>query len=241
MRKGIGIVFGVLLYVGFSAPLIAYESIPFRNGGTIEGVVEYAGPTVPQDPELTLTTETEYCGQHLPAGEYLIRDRKIQNVVVYLVGIQNGKPLPRETVTVTNKKCQFEPHVSVAFKGGKLGMKTDDPILHTFDVHASMSGKEVYHLTLHQQGSTVVKKLPGAGLLDLSCYIHPWQHAFVYVFEQPYATITDEAGKFIIRDIPPGTYAVEAWHEGLGVQRLQAVKVESGKTSAVTLKYAGER
>jgi hypothetical protein len=216
----------------------AYETIPFRNGGNIEGIVEFAGTTVPADPMLTLTSETTYCGNSLPAKQYLIKARRIENVVVSIGGIKAGKPIPGGAVTVTNHNCEFIPHVAIGFKGSKITMKTDDPVLHTFDVHASVSGKELFHVGLHEKGSSVAKKLPKAGIMELSCYVHPWQRAYVYVFDHPYAAITDEKGKFAIKDIPPGKYTVEAWHEALGTKKIADVKIESGKTSTISLEYS---
>jgi len=215
----------------------AYEAIPFRNGGSIEGTVEFVGATVPADPMLTLTSETKYCGNSLPAKKYLIKDRRIENVVVSLVGIKAGKPIPRDSVTIANLKCEFVPHVTVNFKGNKIIMKTEDPVFHTFDVHVSIGGKELYHVALPEKGSSVTKTLPKAGLLALSCYVHPWQHAYVYVFDHPYAAVTDEQGRFSIKDIPPGTYAVEAWHETLGTKKNVDVEIESGKTTSIKFEY----
>jgi hypothetical protein len=237
MQKVAMVVHTLALFFCFIPASYAYESIPFKNGGSIEGIVEFVGATVPTDPMLTLTSETKYCGDSLPAKKYLIKDRRIENVVVSLVGIKAGKPVPGEAVTVTNHNCEFMPHVAIGFKGRKIVMKTDDPVLHTFDVHAFVSGKELFHVGLHEKGTSVTKKIPKAGLVELSCYVHPWQHAYVSVFDHPYAAITDEKGRFAIRDIPPGTYAVEAWHEALGTKRIADVKVESGKTSTIKLEY----
>jgi len=231
----------VSLFFSFISMASAYETIPFRNGGSIEGVVEYAGATVPKDPMLTLSSETEYCGQKMPAKKYLIKERKVKNAVVYLVGIKAGKAIPGETVTVTNVKCEFVPHVAVGFKGGKIIMKTDDPVFHTLDVHVSISGKELYHVALPEKGSSATKTISGKGLLELSCYVHPWQRAYVSVFDHPYAVVTDEKGKFAIKDIPPGIYTVEAWHEALGAKSIAGVNVESGKTSTIKVEYAEEK
>ena len=221
----------------FASGSLAYEVVPFRNGGSIEGVVEFIGAKVPDDPILTLTSETKYCGQSLPARKYLIKDRKIKNVVVRIVGIKAGKALPAKPVTVTTLKCEFVPHVAVGFKGNKIIMRTDDPVFHTFDVHASIGGKEIYHVGLPEKGSAVAKTLSKEGILNLSCYAHPWQHAYVAIFDHPYAAITDEKGGFVINDIPPGTYSVEAWHEELGTKQVSEVKVESGKTSMIKFEY----
>ncbi len=225
------------LFFCLSAVSPAYEAIPFRNGGSIRGVVELAGDKVPNDPMLTLTSETEQCGTAIPARKYLIRDRKIANVVVHIVGIRAGKAVPAGSITVTNRRCEFVPHVAVGFTGNTITMKTDDPVLHTFDIHTSLNGKELFHVGLHEQGSAVTKKLSKAGLLDLSCYVHPWQHAYVYVFDHPYAAVSDERGSFTITDIPPGTYAIESWHEALGTRRITNIKIESGKSSTVRLEY----
>jgi len=185
-----------------------------------------------------VTSDSQYCGKPLPSERYQINaERKVKNVIVYVEGIKAGKAISAEAVTVTNLKCIFMPHVGVGFKGKKLMMKNDDPMFHTFDVHAYPGGMEVYSASFPEKGAVVTKTLRKSGLLDLSCYAHPWQHAYVYVFDHPYAAITKEKGEFVIKDIPPGTYAVEAWHEGLGTVRLANVKVESGKPSKIKLEY----
>ncbi len=221
----------------FGSSSHAYETIVVKNGGTIDGVAEYAGEAVPEDKMLPLSSETTYCGESIPENKYLIKNRKIQNVVVSVSGIKAGKPVPEQTITVSNLKCAFVPRISEGFAGSRLTVKNDDPILHTFDVHGSLSGAEIYHVSLAGAGSSATKTLRKAGLMELSCYVHPWQHAFIYVFDHPYAAISDENGRFHIADIPPGTYAVEAWHEGLGIRKIDAVRVEGGKTTAVKVSY----
>jgi hypothetical protein len=221
----------------FTAASFAYETISFKNGGNIEGVVEYAGATVPMDPVFTLSSDTEYCGQTMPSKNYLIKNGKIQNVIVYIVGIKAGKAIPGDPLTLTSLKCEFVPHVAVGFKGNKIIMKTEDPVFHTFDVHAFVGGKELYHIALPEKGSSATKTLSKAGLLKLSCYVHPWQHAYVSIFDHPYAAVTDDKGRFVINDILPGTYSVEAWHEELGIKQILKVKVESGKTSIIKFEY----
>jgi hypothetical protein len=225
------------LIVCFTCGALAYQVIPFRNGGSIEGVVVFNGTKVPDDTILTLTSETKYCGKSLPARKYLIKDGRIENVVVRIVGIKAGKAVPAGPVTVTTLKCEFVPHVAIGFKGNKIIMRTDDPVFHTFDVHASIGGKEIYHVGLPEKGSAVAKTLSKEGILNLSCYAHPWQHAYVAIFDHPYAAVTDKKGGFVINDIPPGTYSVEAWHEELGTKQVSEVKVESGKTSMIKFEY----
>lgn len=227
--------FTFLFWLAFNSH--AYEAIPFKNGGTIEGVVKYTGANVPTDPVLTVTTDTEYCGKTLPANKYLIKDRNIKNVIVYIEGVKAGKAIPHESAAVTSLKCEFSPRVSVGFKGNKFIMKNEDPVFHTFDVHVSQGGKELYHFAIPEKGSSVTKTLSKEGILSVTCYAHPWQRAYIYIFDHPYAVITDENGRFIIKDILPGTYTVMAWHEELGTKKIADIKVESGKIITITLEY----
>ena len=230
----------IILLAFFCLPSVsgAYETVEVKNGGNIEGVVTFTGATLPKDETLNLSSDMEYCGKTLPAERYLINaDRRIKNVVVFLKEVRAGKAAPGETVTVTNLKCSFVPHVSVGFKGNKFISRNDDPLLHTFDIHASLDGKELYHVGLHEKGSAVTKTLTKTGLMEISCYVHPWQHAYIYVFDHPYAAVTNERGEFVIRDIPPGTYTVEAWHEALGRIELKDTAVEGGLTNKIKLQY----
>ncbi len=230
----------IAMFLSFHSFSFAYETREVKDGGSIEGVVEYSGATIPKDPTMTLTSETAYCGKSLPAERYLIKDRKVKNAVVYLVRIEAGKKVPNEPVIITNTKCKFEPHVSVGFKGNLFTAKNDDPVLHQFDIHAAIGGAEIYSVSLHEQGSSVTKTLPKTGLMELSCYVHPWQRAYVYIFDHPYATVTDENGSFVMKEVPPGTYTVAVWHESLGINEIRDVKVESLKASIIRLKYTHE-
>ena len=95
----------------------------------------------------------------------------------------------------------------------------------------------MFNIGLPEKGSTLTKPFTKTGLMEISCDCHPWMQAFVYVFDQPYVAVTDEKGVFVMKDVPPGTYTIEAWHEALGNVELAAIKVEGGKTSKIKVTY----
>jgi hypothetical protein len=236
MRKKVISFLGILtLVVSWTAASFAYETIEVKNGGSIEGVVEYSGATVPKDQMLTLSSEVKYCGKTLPAEKYLIKDKKIENVVVYLMDIKAGKAMPTEPVVLTNIKCLFSPHVAVGFKGGKVVQKNDDPIFH--NIHTYLNNKTMYNIGLPEKGSSVTKPLLREGLMEVTCDSHPWMHGYIQILDHPYAAVTNAKGEFAIKDIPAGTYTVEAWHEALGKVKIANVKVESGKASKTKLEF----
>jgi hypothetical protein len=213
----------------------AYEAMEVKNGGSIEGAAEFKGATVPKDQVLKLSSETKYCGTTLNAEKYLIKDRKIENVVVYITDIKAGKAVPMEPVTLTNIKCAFAPHVAIGFQGSKVIQKNDDPIFH--NIHTYLNGKTMFNIGLPEKGSSVAKPLLRTGLMEVTCDSHPWMHAYLQILDHPYAAVTDAKGEFAIKDIPPGTYTIEAWHEGLGTVKMANVKVESGKATKIAVEF----
>ncbi len=52
--------------------------------------------------------------------------------------------------------------------------------------------------------------------------------AFIAVIDHPYYAVTDERGEFTIKDVPAGSYKVQAWHEVLGILEKE-VDVQAGK------------
>jgi hypothetical protein len=217
-----------------SVVAFAYDAIQVQNGGNIEGVVELEG-AAPADPIITPKSELKYCGTSLPANKYVIKDKKIANVVVYIEDIKAGGAIPPEAVTLTNKKCAFVPHVAVGFKGNKFIERNDDTIFH--NIHTYIGGRTMYNIGLPEKGSSVTKPLKKTGVIEVTCDSHTWMHGYIYVSDNPYAVVTNEKGEFSLKNIPPGTYTVEAWHEALGKVKVANVKVASGKSSNIRIEY----
>jgi hypothetical protein len=229
-------VIGVLaVFFSFSSSAFAYETMEVKNGGSIEGTVEFAGANVPKDQIVKVLSDEKYCGNTLPAERYLIKDKKVKNVVVYIEGIKAGKPVPSESVTLTNLKCAFVPHVAVAFKGNNFIQRNDDPISH--NIHTYWGGRTMYNVDLQGEGMSITKPMTKTGLIEIECNSHHWMHGYIYVTDNPYAAVTNDDGDFIIKDIPAGTYIIEAWHEMLGKIRMHDIKIESGKVTKLKLEY----
>ena len=219
-----------------SSVSFAYEGSEVKNGGSIEGSVTFAGSNIPGDEMLSISSDVKHCGKSIPAEKYLItQDRKIKNVVVFITNIKAGKAIPQNEIIVDNAKCAFVPHVSVGFVGNNFTTKNADPMFH--NVHTYIGGKTVYNIGLPNQGSSVSKPLKKTGIMEVTCDAHPWMHAYTYVFDHPYAVLSNEKGEFMLKDIPPGGYHIEAWHEALGTVKIENVKVETGKAAKIKVEY----
>ncbi len=235
MKKEVVMISVVALLFSFSSSAYAYETMEVKNGGSIEGTVEFAGANVPQDQVVNVVPGNEYCGKNLAAGRYLIKDRKIKNVVVYIEEIKAGKPVPSEPITLTNIKCAFVPHVAVGFKGNTFIERNDDLIPH--NIHTYAGGMTMYNIDLPGDGTSITKTLKKTGLVEVECETHHWMHGYIYVTDHPYATVTDDNGEFSLKDVPPGSYTIVAWHEMLNKMKEYNVKVESGKVTKLKLEF----
>jgi hypothetical protein len=73
-------------------------------------------------------------------------------------------------------------------------------------------------------------------MVPFKCDVHNWMHAYVGVLDHPYFGVTRDGGKFELKNLPAGTYTVEAWHEKLGTQR-QSVTIGEKQSTAITFTF----
>ena len=71
----------------------------------------------------------------------------------------------------------------------------------------------------------------------IGCDIHPWMRAWVFVFEHPYFTVTDEAGRFMIENVPPGSYTLRVRQPDGGLSHDERIHVSSTKSSRVSIRF----
>ena len=62
----------------------------------------------------------------------------------------------------------------------------------------------------------------------MKCNVHPWMKGYIAVLKHPYFAVTDKNGHFEVKDLPPGTYTINAWQEKLGAQS-QKITVTAGQ------------
>jgi hypothetical protein len=72
--------------------------------------------------------------------------------------------------------------------------------------------------------------------IPVKCNIHPWMRAYIAVFKHPYFAVSDKDGKFEIKNLPPGTYTIKAWHEKLGTQT-QKITVAGGEAKSLDFAF----
>jgi hypothetical protein len=113
-------------------------------------------------------------------------------------------------------------------------VRNDDPMLH--NTHMYLDKKTVYNLALPITGMEVKKSINRKGLITIECDEHDWMKGYLYVLDHPYSAVTEATGNYTIRDIPPGTYEIEVWHEAFGMQE-HKVTIGPKETVELNIEY----
>lgn len=215
-----------------------YQSYPVEGGGSISGKVTYAGKVV-KPKKIIPTSDKTVCGAHETVySEELIVDtsKAVKNVVVTITNITRGLSTRSMLPAVLDQKgCVFRPHVLVVPTGQAVTVRNDDGIIH--NVHTQSIKNPPVNLA--QPGS--VKEISLSPfkvpeLVKVSCDVHGWMSAWLWVTEHPYVAVTSSDGSFQISDIPPGKYKLEFWHETLG-KLSQEVEVKGDKDTKANLVF----
>jgi hypothetical protein len=214
-----------------SGPVSAYQVVAVTNGGTIDGYVTLSG-TAPTGATLKVTSNQDVCGFSIADPTYSVgRAGGLQNVLVYLKGIASGKAAPDATRSLVDDHCMINPRVQGAMVGEQVRISSNDPILHNAHAVHAESNATIYNVALPFQGVSVVKPLPDSpGLIKIKSDAQEWMHAWIMELDHPYFATTDADGHFIIKDVPPGSYTLVAWHEAAG-ESSEPVVVAAGGTA----------
>ena len=137
-----------------------------------------------------------------------------------------------ETLVIDNTQCRFVPHAAVATVGSTIEAVNSDSVLHTTHLYGPVES----NISLPIEGARAERTFRRPGLVVVKCDIHGWMQAFIRVDEHPFHAVTDDDGVFAIRNIPPGTYTLDVWHERLG-RRTESVTILPGETTHVELPF----
>jgi hypothetical protein len=111
----------------------------------------------------------------------------------------------------------YVPRVLAVMVNQPIAFKNTDPTTH--NIHPMPRDNHAWNRSLDAGEEPYVTTFSNPELaIPVVCNIHPWMRAFLFVFASPYFDITPKSGDFELKNIPPGTYTIEAWQERFGTQ-----------------------
>jgi plastocyanin len=204
--------------------------------GSVTGLVKLKGRS-PALPALQVTKDASVCGADKPNEAVVVtKGGALANVVVSLRAPKPAAaPPPTANAAIDQHGCRYQPHVQAVTVGTPLALVNSDAVLH--NVHGSSGPVQVFNMAMPIKNQRVPTKLTRPGLVRLQCDAgHTWMNAWISVFEHPFFAVTTADGTFEIKNVPPGHYAVDYWHEpldgkGAGVTTAAEVDVKDGAPS----------
>jgi plastocyanin len=189
------------------------------GAAVIVGVATVVGAN-PGPKPISMSADPSCAKQHTKTvlAQDVVADAKgrLQNVVVFVSDGLGGRAFdpPKTPAVISQKGCQYEPHVVAVQANQRLEVVNDDPTSH--NIHPTPANNREWNKA----------ELPGAKVeetfareeiaIPVKCNIHPWMRGYIAVFKHPYFMVTKEDGSFVLPNLPPGTYTIKAWHEKLG-------------------------
>ncbi len=133
----------------------------------------------------------------------------LQDFVIWI-----DQKVPGETKepvkTVTQRNASFDPHVTAIEVGSVIRWPNADDIFHNV---FSMSDAKAFDLGLYTRGTVKEITFDQPGQVDVFCSIHSKMHCIILVLPSRFFAQVDARQRFVIREIPAGTYRVKAWQE----------------------------
>lgn len=197
-----------------------------QGWGSLKGRIVYDGAP-PKQGTITPTKDQQFCGKHQIPDETLVvnsANKGVKNVIVSLYLSRSDKaPTPHadyaktatEPARLDNVNCRFEPHILPVRTGQPVVLGNKDTVAHNTKIDF-LNNSPINPLI--PPNADVTQKFSARELLPstVSCNIHPWMTARVYVQDHPYVAVTDEDGNFELKNLPAGEWTFLVWQEKSG-------------------------
>ena len=188
------------------------------QAGTIRGTIDYEGP-IPRLKPIKMDADPICHAKHEGpvASESLVLGEG-QTMANVFVRVKNPKKkiyeTPNEPVVLSQKGCIYSPHVFGVMVDQPVKFLNEDGTLH--NVHAMCKTNKEFNMAMPKFRKVATRTFTEAeDMFLIKCDVHPWMGAWISVMTHPFFATTGKEGTYEIKDLPPGEYEIEVWHEKL--------------------------
>ena len=218
--------------ISISVPASAYDVIDVQHGGTIEGTIRLDG-AVPEPKGFNLITfpDPAYCGR-ISNGrgwrllhDFVVSQRGgLKDAIVFLEGIEAGKPFELSVPLIEARDCQFAPFMTIVRNGHAVEVINMDPVMHDiqgYETSLEAGARVLFNTPLvmnfqHRRGDihAMHNHAPGKSLVGpiylnkgrrtfyMQCGFHAYMESWAMAVNNPYYALTDSNGTFHHRKHP---------------------------------------
>ena len=202
-----------------------------QTGGRIEGRITFEG--TPPPPTTVLQD-----GGAQPVL-YVDRSGGLRDAVVYLPDGRVAGPVPPEA-RLNQRGFIFRPQVLAVREGQPVRFTSDDPANHNVRARGARP-ENTFSITTAPgsvgPASRTFVATPPDRPLQLSCDIHPWMAAWLYVFDHDLFAVSAADGRYRIDGVPPGRHRLAIRQPSGRLARDLSVDVRAGGTARLDVRF----
>jgi hypothetical protein len=213
------------------------------TAGSISGTIRYTGPR--PHPTIINMSEDPACveahrGKAIDESLLVSPNGALANAFVYVKKGLEGKrfEVPSTPVRIDQNGCWFRPRVLGIQTNQILQVTNSDPVTH--NIHPMGQINREWN---HSQGAgdepLARKFIKPEIMIPVKCNIHHWMRAYIGVVDHPCFAVSKQDGTYTISGLPPGTYTIGIWHEGLGTQERE-VTISPHASTVVNVMFKGK-
>jgi len=208
------------------------------GAGTVSGKITYTGTPAKMKP-IDMSKEPTCAKQHptpvMTEAVVTGGNNALANVVVYVsAGASDESSVPSQAVTLTQKGCQYIPHVLAMHTGQELKVVNDDQTSH--NIHPLARINREWNKSQPPGTPPLSEKFDKEEFIPVKCNVHPWMHGYFAVLKTSHYATSGENGSFTLPNLPPGKYTITAWQENYGAQT-QDVTISGNETKTVDFTF----
>jgi plastocyanin len=196
-----------LAFVALAGLVLAHPraTVSAARGGTIRGRVDLHRAPLPVERRAGIAEFGAPPPRDVPD---LLRS------IVYLESAPRGAFESSEggLVVMDQRNETFVPHVLAITTGTTVDFPNSDAFYHNV---FSLSKTARFDLGRYAAGRSKSVRFDKPGIVRVFCDIHSHMNAFILVFSHPFFALTNAEGRYGIENVPPGSYNVIAWNEGI--------------------------
>lgn len=196
-----------------------------KGDAVIKGKVTFSNAPEVLPKAIDMGTKADECGtKSAPKIDewYVVGENNAAaNVIVF---VKSGpatrvkSSVPTTEIVFDQTHCMYHPRVQGMRAGQPVRFKSQDPAAHNIHLISAVNGD--WNETMAAKSSFVAGEgksskisAPEFPPVKLRCDVHTWMSAFAGVFNHDYFHVTGKDGAYELKDLPPGDYEIEAWHE----------------------------
>jgi hypothetical protein len=215
----------------------AYTTVDPATAATVRGTIGFNGKApAPVEIDMSADPACQFAGGGKSMSEqYVVNNGKLANVYVYVKeGLEGKNFAPLKAPAVLDQKgCRYHPHVLGMMMDQPLRILNSDPATHNVHPSPKVDGNHEWNISQMPKGDPVEKSfMQPEIMMPVQCNQHNWMKAYINVSRTPFFAVSDVAGNFEIKGLPPGEYTIAAVHEKAGEQT-QKITVGPGESKQV--------